>query len=204
MKTVSERATFRSPLDGRLKPSATYGRFQPSATLGRTVPWQLFSENWSEADNQISRKGEQNVHESMDPKVRSAIYQAVEKEPLAQTFGMALIKLDLGYSMVKMHYDPNRMANIYQRAHGGAIYSLIDEAFETASQTHGTIAVALNVNVAYVSSPDTEMLLFAEAREVSRTRKIAHYDIKVNDEGDQLLATCQATAYRTGKPIPFL
>ncbi|MGM0454038.1 MAG: PaaI family thioesterase [Thermodesulfobacteriota bacterium] len=144
------------------------------------------------------------VENPMDPDIKSAIYEAVEKEPLAQTFHMALVEIDRGYSMVKMAYQPEQMANIYQRAHGGAIYCLIDEAFETASQTHGTIAVALNVNVTYVASPDTEILLFAEAREVSRSRKIANYDIKVNDEDHQLIATCQAVAYRTEKPIPFL
>ena len=46
--------------------------------------------------------------------------------------------------------------------------------------------------------------LRAEAREVSRTKKTASYDIKVADKDGQLIATCQALAYRTGKPIPFL
>ena len=33
------------------------------------------------------------------------------------------------------------------------LFGLIDEAFETAGQTEGTVAVALNVSVTYVSSP---------------------------------------------------
>jgi acyl-CoA thioesterase len=140
----------------------------------------------------------------MDPKVRQAIYRAVEKEPFARALNMELVELDLGYSAVEMIYDPSVMNNIYERAHGGAIFGLIDEAFEAACQTEGTIAVALNVNVTYVSSPQGGKCLRAEARQVSRTKKTASFDIKVSEKDGPLIATCQALAYHTGKPIPFL
>jgi acyl-CoA thioesterase len=140
----------------------------------------------------------------MDQKVRNAIFSAVEKEPFAKALGVNLMELELGHSVVEMKFDPATMNNIYKRAHGGALFALIDEAFETASQTDGTIAVALNVNVTYVSSPQPEVKLRAEARQVSQTKKTASYDIKVSDENDNLIATCSALAYRTGKPIPFL
>ena len=140
----------------------------------------------------------------MDPAVREAIYSAVEKEPFARALNMELVELDLGYSVVEMAYDPLTMNNNYDRAHGGAIFGLIDEAFEAAGQTEGTVAVALNVNVTYVSSPEAGKILRAEAREVSRTKKTACYDIKVMEKDGRLIATCQALAYCTGKPIPFL
>ncbi len=140
----------------------------------------------------------------MEQRVRAAILQAVKREPFAQALKMELIELEDGYSVVKMVYDPHKMDNIYSRAHGGAVFGLIDEAFETAGQTEGTIAVALNVNITYVASPQPGVVLKAEARRVSQTKKTAGYDIKVTDEDDSLIATCQALAYRTGKPIPFL
>jgi acyl-CoA thioesterase len=140
----------------------------------------------------------------MDPKVREAIYRAVETEPFAQALRMELVELEERYSAVEMTYDPARMDNIYGRAHGGAVFALIDEAFETVGQADGTIAVALNVNVTYVASPEAGTRLRAEAREVSRTKRTASYDIKVMDGDGRVIATCQALAYRTGKPIPFL
>ena len=140
----------------------------------------------------------------MDSQIKRAIETAVKKESLAKTFNMQLVELDTGYSVIEMNYDPQLMSNIYERAHGGAIFALIDEAFETSCQTHGTIAVALNVNVTYVASPDSPVRLRAEAREMSRTKKTASYDIKVFGENMKLIATCQALAFRTGKPIPFL
>lgn len=141
---------------------------------------------------------------TMDPNVKTAIQKAVEKEPFARLLTMELVELSADFSAVEMTYDPAAMANIYERIHGGAVYSLIDEAFETVSQTDGTIAVALNVNVTYVASPTPGTRLRAEARTVSRTRKTANYDIRVTDGAGQLIATCQALAYRTGKPIPFI
>jgi len=140
----------------------------------------------------------------MDQAVKEAIYRAVERESFAQAMNMELVALDLGYSVVEMTYDPATMNNIYDRAHGGVIYALIDEAFETSCQTHGSVAVALNVNVTYVSSPEAGVRLQAEAREISLTKKTANYDIKVKDQNGQLIAACQALAFRTGKPIPFL
>ena len=140
----------------------------------------------------------------MDAKLRDALFRAVETEPFAQALNIALVELEQGYSVVEMKYDPDRMGNIYQHAHGGALFGLIDEAFEAACQTEGTIAVALNINVTYVTSPKAGARLRAVARQVSQTKKTASYDIKVTDETDTLIASCSALAFRTGKPIPFV
>ena len=140
----------------------------------------------------------------MDQSVKECIIKAAKEEPYARTLNMELVELEQGYSAVEMNYDPDIMDNIYSRAHCGAIYALIDEAFETAGQTDGTIAVALNINVTYVSSPKTGVRLRAEARKVSQTKKTAVYDIKVEDIDGQAIALCQALAFCTGKKIPFL
>jgi len=140
----------------------------------------------------------------MDVKLKDAIMRAVKEEPLARQFSMELVALETGRSVVEMTYEPSSMNNLYHRAHGGALYALIDEAFETAGQTHGTIAVAMNVNVTYMASPEPGARLRAEAKEIKRTKRTAAYDINVFDEKRQLLATCQALAFRTGKPIPFI
>lgn len=139
----------------------------------------------------------------MNEGLKKAIFDAVEAEPFAQQLGMKLVDLKLGYSRVEMDYKPEAMNNIYDRAHGGAIYSIIDEAFETACQTHGTVAVALNVNVSYTAAPEPGTRLIAEAREITRSKKIAHYDISVTDDAGRLIATAKTIAFRTGKPIPF-
>lgn len=140
----------------------------------------------------------------MDQTIKEAIARAVKTEPFVQTLGMELMALEEGFSAVEMTYDPPRMDNLFGRAHGGAIFALIDEAFETAGQTEGTVAVAMNVNVSYVTSPERGTRLRAEARRLNQTKRTANYDIRVTDGDGRLIATCQALAYRTGKALPFL
>jgi acyl-CoA thioesterase len=139
----------------------------------------------------------------MDNKVREAIFNKVENEPFAQKFGITLLELDEGYSKVEMKFTPE-LENFLGTAHGGALFALIDEAFETASNSHGTVAVALNMNITYISSPSPKSRLIAEARELSRTQRTAVYDIKLSDDQDNLIASCQALVYRKGVILPFL
>jgi len=139
----------------------------------------------------------------MDERIKQAIMKQVEREPFAQKFELRLTALEEGYSRVEMVFRPD-MENIFGTAHGGALFAVIDEAFETASNSHGTMAVALNMNVTYISSPSPGSKLIAEAREFSRTAKTASYDIKVFDAENNLIASCQALVYRKGQPLPFL
>ena len=140
----------------------------------------------------------------MEQAVRVAIRRAVEQEPFARAMSMKLVALEQGHSVVEMTYDPAFMGNIFGRAHGGAVFALIDEAFETACQTDGTVTVALNVSVTYVASPEAGARLCAEAQEISRTKRTGVYSIRLTDQDGRVIATCQALAYRTGKPLPFL
>ncbi|MGZ3538559.1 MAG: PaaI family thioesterase [Thermodesulfobacteriota bacterium] len=139
----------------------------------------------------------------MDEKVKEAIFRKIEKEPFAQKFGIKLLELDEGYSRVEMKFTPD-MENFLGMAHGGALFALIDEAFETASNSHGTIAVALNMNITYISPPHSDSTLIAEAREFSRTQRTAVYDIKLFDDQSNLIASCEALVYRKGTVLPFL
>ncbi len=139
----------------------------------------------------------------MDPTVKKAIFEKVAKEPFALKFGLKLVELETGYSKVEMTVGPD-MENFFQMAHGGALFALVDEAFETASNSHGTVAVALNMNVSYIAPARPGDRLTAEAQEYSRTRKTAVYDIKVHDRKGRLIASCNALVYRKGTPLPFI
>ena len=139
----------------------------------------------------------------MNEKIREAIFKKVESEPFAQRFGIKLLELDEGYSKVEMKLIPD-MENFLGTAHGGALFALMDEAFETASNSHGTVALALNMNITYISSPPLKSRLIAEAREFSRTQRTAVYDIKLFDDRNNLIASCEALVYRKGTPLSFL
>jgi acyl-CoA thioesterase len=139
----------------------------------------------------------------MDEKIRKAILQKVTQEPFARKLGLKLIKVDEGYAKVEMVFADD-LENMFGMAHGGAIFSLIDAAFEVASNSHGTMAVALNMNINYLASPTKGATLSAEAKEISKTKKTAVYDIRAVDNSGKLLASCQALVYRLEKLLPFL
>ena len=139
----------------------------------------------------------------MDKKIIEAIKKRVANEPYAKKMGLKLLKLEPGYALVEMKLADD-MANIFDMTHGGAIFSLIDEAFEISCNTHGTVAVALNVSVTYHRSPTDRAVLRAESKEIHRSAKTATYDIRVTEgENNILIATCQALAYRKKEKLPF-
>jgi acyl-CoA thioesterase len=133
---------------------------------------------------------------------KTAFHKKVSEEPFAKLLNITLKDVKEGYAVCEMEYT-EQMDNIYGSAHGGAIFSLIDEAFEISSNSHGTIAVALNINVTYMKTPKKNTLLRAESKEINRTRRTASYEITVRDDRN-LIAVCQALVYRKDDPIPFL
>jgi acyl-CoA thioesterase len=60
------------------------------------------------------------------------------------------------------------------------------------------------MNITYISPPAPESTLIAEAREFSRTQRTAVYHIKLFDDRNTLIASCEALVYRKGTPLPFL
>jgi len=139
----------------------------------------------------------------MDAKIIEALSRRVANEPYARKLGLSVLKIEPGYALVEMTLTDD-MGNIFDMAHGGAIFSLIDEAFEVSCNTHGTVAVALSVAVTFHRSPKRASVLRAESREVHRSAKTATYDITVRERDDTLIASCQALAYRKREQLPFL
>jgi acyl-CoA thioesterase len=129
----------------------------------------------------------------MSEKVFEALRERVKSEPYAKMLGLELVKVESGYALIRMAFT-ERHHNIYGRCHGGAIFSLIDDAFQ----------IALNVSVLYMKAPRDGDVLTAEAKLVDSSRRISHFLIEVRNAAGDLMAACQATAYRRDEPLPFL
>jgi acyl-CoA thioesterase len=118
-------------------------------------------------------------------------------------FAIKIASLEEGRALLRMKTTPE-MNNLFAMTHGAAIYSLVDAAFELAVNSHGTVAVAISVNMNYINAPKVGEILQAEGREVNASRKIAACEITVTGEDGRLIATCQALAYRKKEALPFL
>lgn len=139
--------------------------------------------------------------ENMDSLAR--IRARCENEPYPKLLGIEVLEIRPGYARVSMQFGAG-MQNIFGMLHGGAIFSLLDEAFQLACNARGELAVAQQVNTYFLAAARPEARLIAEAKEVNATRKTALYDVRVFEEEDnRLLATAQALAYRKGGELPF-
>lgn len=138
----------------------------------------------------------------MEEQKKKAYFQKVDEEPFARLLDIRLKDVSEGYALCEMKYT-EKMDNIYGAAHGGALFSLIDEAFEISSNSHDRVSVALNMNITYMRPPRKESILTAESKETHRTKRTASYYITVRDDTD-LIAVCQALVYRKDQAIPFI
>ncbi|MBA4390769.1 MAG: thioesterase [Syntrophus sp. (in: bacteria)] len=138
----------------------------------------------------------------MDSEKSALYFNAVKKEPFARLLDIRLKEVREGYALCEMEYR-EAMDNMYGTAHGGAIFGLIDEAFEISSNSHENIAVALNMNITYMRPPKKNTILIAESKETHRTKKTASYYITVKNN-DTLVAVCQALVFVKDEPISFL
>lgn len=127
--------------------------------------------------------------------------ELASKEPFARLLELEVVKIQPGYARVRMRVD-NKKLNIHGITHGGALFALVDEAFEMASNSHGQIAVALNMNITFFASTGAGELLEAEAVEVNRTARTATYQIDVTDTKGKKISTCTALVYRKGQGFP--
>lgn len=121
--------------------------------------------------------------------------EKASREPYARKLGIRVLEIRKGYALVEMPLGED-LLNIHGLVHGGAIFSLVDAAFELASNSHGQVALALSMSITFHRPPEIPGVLRAEAREISLSRRIGSYHIEARDQRGQLIATCQALVYR--------
>ena len=133
---------------------------------------------------------------SVDPK----LIEKIGCDPFARSLGIELVELRTGYSKLSMTVR-EEMLNFHGIPHGGAVFSLADAAFAAASNSHGTQAVALQMNISYLAAASSGIKLYTEATEEKLGKRTALYRITVTDEAGGLIASCQGLVYRRGKTI---
>ncbi len=123
-----------------------------------------------------------------------------QEDRLARLLGMELVKVTPGACQVRMVVGPD-MLNAVGLTHGGATYALADFAFAVASNSHGTVAVALATQMSYPAASRLGDTLIAEAREVSRGERTGLYAIEVRTAKNKLVGHFSGTVFRRGEPI---
>jgi acyl-CoA thioesterase len=114
--------------------------------------------------------------------------------------GIEIIEAGRGYCKASLRIEDKHLnaANVVQ---GGAIFTLADLAFGVAANSHGQLALAINVNISFLSGKSSGTL-YATATEVCEPKRIGAYDVLVTDEQGEIVARFNGIVYRKKLQLP--
>jgi acyl-CoA thioesterase len=123
------------------------------------------------------------------------IFDKVNSEDtFAQLVQMKLIEVQPGYARSVIAIT-DETVNIYKMAHGGAIFSVADQACEAAGNSFGEPAVALQHNIHFLAAGKSGDLLEATAKMTNRSNRIGLIEFEVRNHEGLLLAVGQQLIY---------
>jgi acyl-CoA thioesterase len=143
---------------------------------------------------------ESQAHTAHQGDQMESLQRFFKNDKFAERANIELLSVSPGQARAKMTLHPHHL-NGYGTVQGGAIFTLADFAFAAASNSHGSVAVAINVSITFVKAGQTGSL-WAEAREISRNFKLGSYTVEVKDDRGELVALFQGLAYRKSENIP--
>jgi len=123
-----------------------------------------------------------------------AVRRLMENDRFAAGSGVKVLEISEGYAKVSLEVEA-RHFNGVGVVQGGAIFTLADLAFAAAVNSHGNVSVAINVSISFVKAA-TGGTLYAEAREVAKSNRLASCTVNVTDQAGALVAVFQGMAYR--------
>ena len=115
-------------------------------------------------------------------------------DAFAKTVGMRVVELSPGFATALMDITDDHV-NVFQMAHGAAIFSVADHACEAAGNSFGKPAVAIQNNIHFLSAGRPGGRLKATARVVHRTRRIGLIEAVVRNQRQEVLAQCHQVIY---------
>ena len=118
----------------------------------------------------------------------------LDQDPFSKWLGIKLIALDLGQCTLKMKVNTSMM-NGFQIGHGGITYALSDSAFAFASNSYGFHAVSVESSISHIKPVFDQDMLTATALEISRSKLLGSYEVKVKNQNNELVSHFKGTAF---------
>jgi len=127
--------------------------------------------------------------------ILKAISEKINREDaFSQRIGVKLIELLPGFARATLPITEETV-NIYQMAHGGAIFSIADQACEAAGNSFGEPAVALQQNIHFLAAGRSGDFLEATAKVIHRSNRIGLIKFEVKNQEGLLVAIGQQVIY---------
>jgi acyl-CoA thioesterase len=123
-----------------------------------------------------------------------------KKDKLVTLFGMDIREVEPGRAVVCMSIGSDHI-NSAQVCHGGTIFALADVAFALACNSHGPLALAVDMSISFLRPVPVGESITATCTEKHRGRKLGSYQIEVTNSRDQAVALLKATAFVTDQVL---
>lgn len=118
----------------------------------------------------------------------------LDRDRFAVLTGVEVLETGKGYCKARLFIEDKHL-NAAGVVQGGAIFTLADSAFAVASNSHGPLALAINVNISFLHGKSSGTL-YAIATEVGEPKRIGAYDVLVTDERGEIVARFNGMVYR--------
>lgn len=128
-----------------------------------------------------------------------AVQRYFSGDRIAALLGIEIVEFGNGGARTRMAIRDQHL-NGLDIVHGAAVFALADFTFAVASNSHGTVAVAINTDTSFVKAVKSGTL-YAEAKEMSLSPKIGTYNIIVTDDAGDVVALFHGMAYRKKETI---
>lgn len=128
---------------------------------------------------------------------REAMWEVFRGDRLAASLGIVLEEWGPGWARARWTPGEEHQ-NFAGAVHGGAVFTLGDVVFAVACNSWGRQAVALSVDVHFLSAVRAGEELVATGVERSRTRRTGSYHLDVH-AADRHVASLHAMAHRTSR-----
>ena len=137
------------------------------------------------------------IGNSMDTNLARKLFA---QDRYAALTGVEILSAGPGHCKARLVIEDRHLnaANVVQ---GGAIFTLADLAFAVASNSHGQLALAINVNISFLQGKSTGTL-YATACEVGEPKRLGAYDVLVTDEESRIIARFNGMVYRKNQKFP--
>lgn len=132
-----------------------------------------------------------------DEKASRIVDQMYDNDPFSQWLGIERVEDGAGKSVLRMTVR-DEMLNGFAIAHGGITYSLADSALAFASNAHGNHALSIETSIAHLHPVKSGDVLQTAVEEVSLSRKLGIYQIRITNQTGDLVALFKGTVYRKG------
>jgi acyl-CoA thioesterase len=126
---------------------------------------------------------------------RAAGAKMYANDRASQSLGMELAEVGVGTARMQMRVRPD-MLNGHGTCHGGFIFALADSTFAFACNSRNDVTVAAGCSIEYLQPAYENDVLTAHGHEVALIGRTGIYDIRVDNQNGETVATFRGKSAR--------